>query len=697
MSAVRSHPQMRTAFTWIIAGVGLFAVQQLFWPAPAGVVVNGVVIGGLTSLISFGIALVYRANRIVNFAQGDLGGASAALGVLLIVGPGLPYLVAFPVALAAGIGLGAVIEFVVIRRFFNAPRLILTVATLGLAQLLAYVEIVMPNWFNLTVPPQDFPSPFDASFEIAPIVFSGNDIIAMVAVPLTIAGLSAFFRFSDIGIAVRASAESAERASMLGVPVKRVNTVVWALASGLATMAMMLRAGIVGLPIGTVLGPGMLLRALAAAVIGRMERLPTIFAAAVGLGIVEQAIVWHTGRGLIADPVLFVVVLAAMVLQRRGAAGRAQDTGIATWQASAPVRDVPRALRDLPEVRYASWGLRGLVVGLLVALPFIVRDAGNINLAAVVVTFAIVGVSLVVLSGWAGLVSLGQMSLVGTGAAVGGWLTSVAGIDLVLAILLAGVAGAAAATLIGIPALRIRGMFLAVTTLAFALAASSYFLNVEFFSWIPIDRIERTPLFGRFAVDSEMRFYYVCLAGLGIAVASVQALRRGRTGKILIAARDNERGVQAYGINVTRSRLTAFAISGFWAGFAGALFVHHQQSFDATSYLPQASLQVFAMVVIGGLGSIGGALIGAAYVRGVVWFLPDFAFFASGIGIMLVLMVLPGGLSALLYRGRDRYLRWVAARRGLTIPSLTADARQDEEPLDPAEVSPPEFVGGNVA
>lgn len=672
-------PRIRRAMEWCGGGLILYFAQQWLWPAPAGVVVNGIVLGGLTALMAFGIALVYRANRVVNFAQGDLGGAPAALGVLLIVGPGIPYLLALPISLAAGIALGAAVELLVIRRFFKAPRLILTVATLGLAQLLAYVEIIMPRWFHLTVPPQNFPSPFDFSFQISPIIFSGNDILAMIAVPLAIGGLAAFFRFTDIGIAVRASAESADRASMLGVPVKRVNTIVWALASGLGTIAMMLRAGIVGLPIGSVLGPGLLLRALAAAVIGRMERLPTIFAAAIGLGILEQAVVWDTGRGLLVDPILFVVVLGALFVQRRGSPGRSEDTGIATWQAAATVREIPRQLRSLPEVRYVQRGVQAVVIALLLLVPVLVRDSSRVNLAAVVVIFAIVGVSLVVLTGWGGLVSLGQMGIVGVGAAVGGWLTAVAGIDIVLALLVAGLLGAAVATLIGIPALRIRGMFLAVTTLAFALAASSYFLNVQFFHWVPTMRIQRTPLFGRLDIRSEARFYYVSLVALGLAVVSTQALRRGRTGKLLIATRDNERGTQAYGVNVTRVRLTAFALSGFWAALAGALFVHHQQSFDSSSFLPQVSLQVFTMVVIGGLGSISGALLGAAYVRGVAWFLPDFAFFASGIGLMLVLMVLPGGLGSLLYRIRDRYLRWVADRRGLIVPSINADGRPDRQ------------------
>src|SRR5205814_6626406 len=113
-------------------------------------------------------------------------------------------------------------------------------------------------------------------FPINPIVCHGNAVVAMIIIPLVLIGLTAFFRYTDIGIAIRASAESADRASLLGVPVKRVNTVVWVLATLLAFIGLFLRAGVVGLPIGGALGLAILARALGAAVIGRRERLRTV-------------------------------------------------------------------------------------------------------------------------------------------------------------------------------------------------------------------------------------------------------------------------------------------------------------------------------------------------------------------------------------------------------------------------------------
>jgi branched-chain amino acid transport system permease protein len=660
------------ALAGLIVGYG---VLQILWPAPLGVLVLGAVIGGLTALIAFGIALVYRANRIVNFAQGDLGAFPATLGVLLIVSVGLPYWIAFPAAIIVGLALGAVIEFLIIRRFFKAPRLILTVATLALIQILMGLGLLLPRLFDITTPPQSFPSPFDFTFTIGNVVFRGNHVVAMVMIPVIIAGLAAFFRFTHIGIAVRASAESAERAFLVGIPVKRIHTIVWVLAAGLSTVALLLRAGIVGLPIGSVLGPAVLLRALAAAVIGRMERLPTIFVAAVGLGIVEQSIVYSTGRSILVAPILFVIILGALLLQRRGTVNRAEEGS--SWQAASAVRPVPRELRGLPEIRFGGMAMKAAGLGVLLALPLFVSGS-QLFLVGVVGIFAIIGLSLVVLTGWTGQLSFGHMGLVGIGAAVGGSVTGRLGWDLGIALVLAGVAGALVAIVIGLPALRIKGLFLAVATFAFAGAASSYLLNREFFGWwLPEGRVSRPPLFGLIAVDTEPRFYYLILAGLIAALFVVSGVRNSRAGRIFISVRENERAAQAFGANATRIKLTAFALSGFIAAYAGALFVHHQRALPVAAFRPEESLAVFTMVVIGGLGSIPGALLGAVYVYALSYFLPSaFRLFTSGFGLLLVLMLIPGGLGSVLYQVRDWGLRLIANRRKILVPSLVADSRE---------------------
>lgn len=681
MARVVDDERVRTAAR-IVAGVlAFYWVTQRLWPAPIGIYVQGMVIGGLTALIAFGLALVYRANRIINFAAGDLGGVPAALSVLLILGPGVNYFLAVPIGLCAALALGGVVEFVFIRRFFRAPRLILTVATIAISQILAGVATVLPRVFGLSRPPTDFPSPFSFTFSIGSVVFRGNEVLAMVTVPLVIVALTFLLRYTNIGIAIRASAEGADRASLLGVPVKRIQTIVWVIATVLGFVAIFLRAGIVGLPIGSVLGPTILIRALTAAVLGRMEKLPTIFVASLALGMVEATIIFRTGRPDVADGILFLIVLAALLLQRRGVASRVDDDQASTWQAAREVRPIPRELADLPEVKWTVRGLLGLFAFVLVVFPAIATDAQT-NIAGVVLIFVVVGLSLVVLTGWAGQVSLGQVALLGIGAAIGGYLTNGRGWDLSLAILGAGLAGAVAAMLIGLPALRIRGLFLAVVTLALALATSSVLLKQQYVSWLPT-RIVRTPLFGRVSTASEDRMYYVCLALLVFSVAIVRGIRRSRTGRVLIAVRENGRAAQSYGVNATVAKLTAFAVSGFIAAMAGAVFVHHQRQLGISAYSVAESREAFTMIVIGGLGSIPGAFLGAFLIKGIGYFQSAFPevirpylnFFTTGVGLLFVLLVVPGGFSQIFYNLRDRGLRAVADRRGLIVPSLVADMR----------------------
>jgi ABC-type branched-subunit amino acid transport system ATPase component/ABC-type branched-subunit amino acid transport system permease subunit len=668
-----------------LAGAGLFlVVVQVLWGPPAGIVVFGALVGGLTALISLGIALVYRANRILNFAQGDLGFAPASLAVLLIVSSGLSWLAAFVIGIVAAFVVGAVVEFFVIRRFFRAPRLILSVATIGLAQVLAGVALLLPRWFAVTTPPQDYPAPINTSFTIGTVHFGGNEVIVAITVPVVCLLLALFLR-TRVGAAVRGTAENADRASLLGIPVRRLETLVWAIAAVLAFLSVFLRAGIGSLPLGTVLGPAILLRALAAAVIGGMERLPTIVAAAVALGIIDQSVQWGWGHPQFVDPVIFVIVLVALLLtpQGRGLRGGIEPS---TWRAVREPRPVPRELARLPEVRWVGIGMIALVTGALIVVPAFLSESRT-NLAAVALIYAVIGLSLVVLTGWAGEVSLGQMAFVAIGGAVGGSITARWGTDLGFGLLGAGLVGAAVAALIGLPVLRRRGLTIAVITLAFSLMTTSWLLNPQFFGegarfdWLPPARVERPKLFGFIDVGSETRYYFLCLAALGLAVVAVRGIRRSRSGRVLVAIRENELAASAYGVNPRSNTLMAFALSGFLAAFAGALFVHQQNGIQLGSYSAGESLVVFAMVVIGGLGSIPGALLGAFYVRGVTWALPvDWQILVTGAGLLVVLLLFPGGLGAAFADLRDAMLRRVAARRGLASTALAPVPRPKAAP-----------------
>ena len=687
-------------FEWVVPLGAMLLFQQLFLPATLGVVVDGALYGGRIALIALGIALVYRANRIVNFAQGDLGGLPAVLAVMLVIGWHWNYWIGLVVGLAAAVLLGGLVETLIVRRFENAPRLVLTVATIGLAQLLTGAAFLLPQAFG-----KDFgsklPQPFATDFTVGGTTFRAHDILTIIAVPLALAGLALFLQRSTIGIAIIGAAERPDRAAGLGIPVKRLHTVVWAVAGVLAFMAMYLRAGVVGLPIGQALPIDFLVQALAAAVFGRFTRFTTVGSAAIGIGILDRAITFQPwNRPAYSHVVVFVVVLVGLLLVRRSNSGRV-DADASTWQATEEVRPTPRELAHLPEVQLARFGSWILAAAAVLTLPMWLSTS-QMSLATIVVLFGIVAASLVVLTGWGGQVSLGHMAFVGVGAGIGGALTE-KGWDLAVSMVVAGLGGAVAAVIVGYPALRRRGLTLAVSTLAFALLTSEYLLDRTIFDWLPRSRIDPPTLFGSIHIDTQdpAPVFYVSVATLLLALAMVSGLRHSRTGRVLIAIRENERAAQSYGINVIRTQLAAFALSGFLAALAGSLYVHQARGLTPQPFAPERSLQLFTMVVIGGLGSLPGALLGATYVQGAEFFLPsEWKYLASGIGLLAILMVFPGGFGGLLAIGRDTWFRWVANRRGIVVPSLMGERIDDSDAAVPhaAEAvvgEPPPVVDGS--
>ena len=653
----------------------------VLYPAPPEVIFLGVLLGSLSGLIAIGLVLVYRANRVVNFAQGSLGGLAGVLASSLIVGVHWPYFLAVAVGLAAAFAIGAVTEIAIIRRFTTAPRLVLTVATIGVGQLLDVFTLGLPRLFSFETVPQP-PEPFHFSFTWGYETFSGGHVLILLVVPVVTVALALFFRRSRAGVAIRAAAESSDRAAMLGIPVKRLNTLVWVLASGLSGIGILLRLPIQGVAIGSVLGPGLLVPALAAAVIGKMENLPRTMMAAIVLGIIREAVFFHTGKTPVVDGVLFAVIVIALLVNRQGDQDRAAERDASSWAAVGLVRPIPAVLRRLPEIRGAKFVGVAVAALLLLALP-LSWSASRVSLFSAGLVFAILACSLVVLTGWSGQISLGQLAIAAIGACVAGSMAQ-QGKNFFFTIAAAGVVGGVVAVALGIPALRIKGPFLAVTTLAFAVATGSFVVNEQFFPWLVPDRTQPIPrpvLFNKFDLASEHAIYYVILLALLFCLAVLWRLRSSRTGRTLIAVRDNTRAAQSYGISPVRAQLTAFAISGWMAATAGALFAYQQTSLVSSLLEPESSIKLFAVAVVGGLASMPGALLGAAYLTFVDY--SSFTreeisrLFASSLGVLGVLLFLPGGLGGAAYSVRDRVLRRIARSRNLHVPSLLADDEID--------------------
>ncbi|NLA36211.1 MAG: ABC transporter permease, partial [Actinobacteria bacterium] len=632
----------------------LVAAALTLWPTSLGSVVSGLIMGSLGAMLALGMAFIYRANNTVSFAQAELGTLPATMAIVVMEVWGFTWWMSLVGGLAVALVVGTAVEFLFIRRFFAAPPLMGTVATIGVAQLLVFGSVMFPAIWDLSPAIRTFDPPFDVRFTIGAVVFDANDLIALVIAPLVMVGLGVMLRYTSTGVALRAAASNHERASGLGIPVKRLQTQVWALAAAMSFLAIFLQAGMTGLPPGGMFTWMILARALAAMVIGRMSRLGVIVASSIALGLLQNSME-RAGDGALVGPVLLGVVLIALLAQRRNRSRVADGAGSAFALAPEQHRLRPEIAAN-PRVRVFRGAIGVVVVAAVVAVPMVMGTAGTIKASAVVV-FAMIGLSMVVLSGWAGQVSLGQMAFAGLGGAVSAWGIVERGLDPLVAMVVASACGALLAVVIGIPALRLRGLQLAVVTLALAVAASGALFSNAFVDWIPRGGFRRPDLAGRWSIDSPARLYYFALVVAVLVGLSLRSLRASRFGRALIAQRDNERAAASYGVGVTTVKLGAFAISGAIAALAGSIFTYQQAAFRSELFDVNASVTVFVAAVVGGLASPLGGVLGAVYLRGAQWVLPgNWQLLATSAGVLMVLLMVPDGLAGVWTRARNQLI-----------------------------------------
>ncbi len=660
---------------------------------PWGVIAQGVIFGTSYALLAMGLILIYRTTRIVNFAYGAMGAMPGSVTVGLFVAKGVNYWVAIAIGLVIGAASGALIDLLVIRRFARSSRLVLTVATIGLAQILGAIGLIIGIILGTDALIPNINTPLSGSFSIRPYPIRGDHLLMLGVAPVVMAGLGWFLLRTDAGRAVRAAAENQDRALLLGVPVRRLQTLVWAMAGGLATLTFITKAPFTGVVPSVLVGATTILPGLAVAVIARFQSLPTALVGGIGLGIAEWTIRWNVHAESIFD-VTFLVVILVVLLTRREHATRA-DTGETSWDSAGVLKPIPRDLLRLPEVRWPRRTLAVVGALILVFVPM-AMSASAVTTLSFALVWGLVAMSLVVLTGWGGNISLGQFGIVGIGAMAAANLMTRWNVDLFASMAAAMAVGALVAVAIGLPALRIRGLYLAVTTIAFAVALDSYFLNPSNFASFVPDTTLSPVLFKRYDMSSQWVRYLFCLAVVTLAALVVRALRRARPGRVMIATRDNERAAGALAVPTTRVKLQTFVFSGALAGLAGALYVLVLTPVGAGqgTFPPESSIEVFSYAVIGGLGSVAGVMSGVFFFRILDYVLvKQFSgqvvtivrYSLSGAGLLWILYFLPGGIWQFVQRRRDTLLRRIAARRGIDVPSLTADRRTEEIEPDPDE------------
>jgi ABC-type branched-subunit amino acid transport system ATPase component/ABC-type branched-subunit amino acid transport system permease subunit len=381
------------------------------------------------------------------------------------------------------------------------------------------------------------------------------------------------------------------------------------------------------------------------------------------------------------DFLVLIAVLIAVNWQSRQGTRETQ-----TFSFTTSPRPIPESLRGVWWIRQIDKAGLVLLFAGAVILPLVITAPSRQLLYTSILGFALCALSLTVLTGWGGQLSLGQMAFAGIGAlltatfmrglnfdlSIGSLRLLKAGIQpltFATSIVLAVALTAGLAALVGASALRVRGLYLAVSTFAFGLAAQQYLygrplLSGEFAQSVPFQRAHFLGL----DLESQKSFYFLTLAALVITVVVVARLRTTGIGRSTIAVRDNPDTAAAYTISPTRTKLRAFALAGGIAALGGALLAANIQTVPTTRIFTVAdSLLLVAIVVIGGLGSVAGAILGAIWVVGLPAFFPDneiVPLLTSSVGLLVLLLYFPGGLVQIGHGARQAIIGWAEGRLG---------------------------------
>lgn len=634
----------------------------------------GIAVGLIYALLALGMVLIYKGTRILNFAQPFFGLLAAFLCWWMTAqAKFLPFqvdtrprfLVAAVIALII-VGLnGWSIERNLIRRMHHAPRLVLLVltialgfGTIGVLQLLFYRDELTATTFRR------LPSLWNVRVNVGNAIITGDHLMVMI-VTLAVAGVGAlFFTRSKFGVAIRAAAENADAARLLGISAHRVSSFVWVAGSVLAGIAGILIVPVVGLlDIGTI-GTGFLVSGLTAALVGGLTSISGAVVGGLVVGVAEWMMKWQfPDRPGPAEILLFLLVITILIFKPGGLFGRPEATE--DQVAFVPtLRELPSRLRNTPAARV----LRFLaIVPPIAVVLFSLKNGSFVNGVLIQATvFAILGVSLTVLMGYSGQISIGHFGLAGVGAFALAHFYSRFELPYLLAIPLTVVTGMLVSLIIGLPALRIRGPYLAVTTLAFNIAVEIFIFRTEIIGGTSAGISVIPPKLGPLNLDDagNRPTFFFGLILLAICLLVARNLARMRTGRGFFALRENEKAAATFGVALTRYKLLAFTISGGIAALAGALYATYLETAESSAWTTNQSLLLVALVMIGGIGSLWGSVLSASLLIGLPrllqfdnpWIIP----IGTGILLIIVIVRVRGGLAGLLQAMRGRLVSALA-------------------------------------
>ncbi|MDQ3916852.1 MAG: ABC transporter permease, partial [Actinomycetota bacterium] len=620
---------------------------------------------GAFAMFALGISVIYRASRVLNLAHGAMAMFPAYVYYSLSTA-GVPLWLALPAGVACGAVLGVLVERVFVRRLRSQGPTAQTVGTVAVTGLL--IAIAAKVWgTSPTLAPAVFP---EGALEVAGVAVRYGDLGLFAVGVVVSAGAFAFFKFTEVGLAMRGSAQNRRAAALMGIDPDVAAAAAWALGGGLAALAGILLAAVTSLdPYNLSL---QVLPAFVAALIGGLESLLGAIAGTVLAGLlfgivpllaklpVVGGVLQYSGATQLVLTALALVVMA--IRGRRFSGAEASEAGLSADAGEARSRPLKLGRRHL------------VALVLLLAWPF-VAPFSALGTSLLAMELALIAISLVVLIGWVGQISLAQASFVGVGALVTAMVSRSWGLGFPANVVLGAVAAGVVATALGAMALRVRGLYLAVATLIFAWMADQFLFPSPWLgagtgsSTLPDERYGVAGGFPSFDFTSRRTLYFVMLAIVVLVTAALANLRDTRAGRAFFAVRGSEMAAASLGIDVIRYKLVAFAVSGVLAGLGGSLLMLEQRTVVPSQFLFTVSLQYLAIAVVGGLASLGGAVAAGgvfAALNELFFRVPALSgwleIVSAGL-LAVVLLVQPGGLAAMargLRAGSSRTARLLA-------------------------------------
>ncbi len=594
--------------------------------------IAGIVHGNAYALLAVGITLIFGVTNVINFAHGAIFALGSVLGWWLIAEQGLSLWIAIIVVVATTAAIGIALDVVAVRPLRRAPAVAALLTTVA-------AGLVIENLTQIVFGPETRPFPQvlpTNNIQIGGVRLGTSDLVMFAITVGVMAGLWVFLKFSKYGLAIRATAQDVDAAAQMGVGVQRIQLLGFAIASGLGGLAGIF-VGLYNSNISPTSGTMAGLVGFVAATIGGLGSIPGAVLGGFVLGIAEAFGIYFLGDGY-RDLITFGLLLVFLVVRPGGLLAAPAAIG------AEPMTGTFLGIGRQFDIRrwhvVAAFAAAAVVVPLLGGYPSVVGTQ--------IVVYAIIAVSLTLIAGSAGQLVIGQAGPVAVGAYASALLTVEAGWPFLPALLTAGVIAAVVSSVVAAPLWRLSGHYVAVATLGLGVVVIAVIRNWESLTHgsYGIFAIPAPTILGIELVDGRYAFL-LDLALLAVTLAFVVRVQRSRLGIALRAIGADEVAARSAGVPVRDYKALAFAISAFFSGIAGSLLAHQYSYIDPSVFTISMSLLVITVLVLGGMGSPYGAVLGAVVLIGVPEALrlaPEARILLYGIALLVCIRFRPQGL-----------------------------------------------------